>query len=238
MYFFHETERYIFWTVEKDAPKFSIELVNTAYEWQTIIAALIAGIPAAIGAYLVWRQVKIQREELQRIKAKEEASARIKLSLALAQLSKHWRTCVGAVLDDQPRPALLPTDALNTLMDAAPIFDKNTFEAIRCIISDAQVFDSRYGSASIPMTGGIQEILLTDLAMLNLSTDEIFPYARYEVEVVIRGDRKRANIERALRSLIRRSGRNILSASEEIAVSRALNRMFPRQTSYEVPTII
>ncbi|MBS1164121.1 MAG: hypothetical protein H6R00_146 [Proteobacteria bacterium] len=158
--------------------------LDTAYGWQTLITAAIAGVPAAIAAYLLWRQVNDQRKENQRTREQQQIAARIKMPHALALLSEYWKHCFRAIIaeDLTKKTATLPNDALEVIMAAAPTVETDTFKIIRTLVIQSQVFESRLRSAQTRHIGNMIQTLVVDVAYLDFLTDSLYDFARFEMD--------------------------------------------------------
>jgi hypothetical protein len=167
--------------------KYNNFLLDTAYEWQTLITAVIAGIPAAIAAYLLWRQVDDQRKENRRTREQQQIAARIKMPHALAQLSEYWKHCFRAIIveDLAQKTATLPIDALEAIMAAAPTVESDTFKVMSTLVTQSQVFESRLRSAQSRQAGKMTQVLLIDVASLDLLTDSLYDFARFETDKLV-----------------------------------------------------
>jgi hypothetical protein len=164
--------------------KYNNYWLDTAYDWQTLITAIIAGVPAAIAAYLLWHQVDEQRKENQRTREQQQIAARIKMPHALAQLSEYWKHCFRAIIaeDLAKKTARLPNDALEVIMAAAPTVETDTFKIMRTLVTQSQVFESRLRSAQTRHIGNMTQTLVVDVASLDFLTDSLYDFARFETD--------------------------------------------------------
>lgn len=220
----------------KPAPKFDSHWANFLFDWQTLLAAALAGLPAMIGAYLLWRQIEIQRLELERVRRKEETSARIQLIPVLASLTKYYKSCIIPILDGSYVIADVPNQSLATLMSSAPTLDDKVFRHIQNLIIEFQIFTSRYPSNMGSLSNSLQEIILVDLGRLHSATNALYPYARFETDVI--------EPIAATKNAIRDSIKNLIfvvsrpnSEDDRLLVERALDVRFPRKTSSTVPIV-
>ncbi|WP_155898464.1 hypothetical protein [Aurantimonas coralicida] len=220
----------------KPEPKFDTYWINLLFDWQTLVAAILAGLPAGIGAYLLWRQIQIQQRELERVRRKEEASARIKLVPALASLTKFYKRCVIPVIDGSLSPVETPDHSLTDLMSSAPTLNSEVFQRIQTFIAEFQVFTSRYSSTTGNLRGGMQEILLGDLGHLHFSTNALYPYARFEADAVDPVAPTKNDIRDSIKNLIS-IARHPPSEDNWRLIERALDIRFPRKTSSVVPPV-
>ncbi|MBB2696125.1 UNVERIFIED_ORG: hypothetical protein GGI66_000768 [Rhizobium esperanzae] len=220
----------------RPAPKFDNYWINFLFDWQTLIAAILAGVPASIGAYLLWRQIKIQRLELERVRRKEETSARIQLIPVLASLTQYYKSCITPILDGSYVVTDIPNQSLATVMSSAPTLDDKVFRHIQSLIVEFQIFTSRYPSTSGPLANGLREIVLVDLGRLHSATNALYPYARFETDAVERPASTKDATRDSIKNLIGVANRPI-SENDRLLIERALNVRFPRKTSSTVPPV-
>jgi hypothetical protein len=186
MEFFQKINKMLAVLFDTGAEKYDNSLINLAFEWQTLITAAIAGLPAAVAAWLLWRQVDDQRKENRRVKQQQQIAARIKMPHALADLSEYWKHCFQAIISEDlsKKTDVLPVGALETIMAAAPTVEAETFEIMRRLVTTSQVFESRFRSAQARPTSNIIPTLLVDVAKLDFHTDSLYEFARFETDTV------------------------------------------------------
>ncbi len=222
--------------ITRPQEKFESEWIKFIFDWQTLVAAVLAGVPAIIGAYLLWRQIEIQRLELDRVRRKEEMTARIQLIPVLASLTQYYKGCISSIMDGSHAVSEIPSHSLAVLMSSAPTLDENVFRHIQSLIVDFQVFTSRYPSCSGALTGGLQEIVLVDLGRLHSATNVLYPYARFETDTVEPIENTRDANRDAIKNLISVANR-MFSERDRMTIERALNVRFPRKTSATIPAV-
>ncbi|RWY83428.1 hypothetical protein EHI44_22120 [Rhizobium leguminosarum] len=220
----------------KPKPKFDTYWINFLFDWQTLVAAIVAGVPAIIGAYLLWRQIDIQRLELERLRRKEETSARIQLISVLASLTRYYKSCITPILDGSHAVTDIPNQSLATLMSSAPTLDDKVFRHIQSLIVEFQIFTSRYPSATRPLANSLREIILVDLGRLHSATNALYPYARFETDAVEPAASTKNATRDSINNLIAVTNRSI-SENDRLLIERALNDRFPRKTSSTVPPV-
>jgi len=236
--YYHQQNFYTFaWTQPENVDKYSNFVINLIFDWQTLLAAIIAGVPAALGARYLWKQIKLQKDELDRTKRKESISARLRLSTALASLTTYWKKCFSEIMDGNYSINTLPSEALATLMDAASTVDEDTFEVFRDIITEAQVFSSRYKSEVGPLEAGRQNTLLLNIASLHAATDSLYAFARFEAETVKKFAEEREIFEQSLSNMLAISGRLQSRPHDLRIIVNALNSKFRPDTSDTHPPV-
>lgn len=168
------------------------------YDWQTLIAGVLALFAALIGGALLWKQNKGQNEliEIQRIdstirnqKDKLEASQKIKAALipvphALTEIGLYLMDCFKAwekeKADERPTP---PVEALKVLMAAAPYVDDESFVSFQKLIIHSQVFESRVCSSGRTRPRNILDNMLIDLATYSYLNTRLFQLGRLEEDI-------------------------------------------------------
>lgn len=225
------------WSEPSPNEKFSSFWLNLLFDWQTLFAAFIAGVPAFLGAYLLWKQIRLQWQETERVRRKEETSARIRLAPALASLTQYYKNCIGPTLDGLYRDGDIPNYSIEILMSSAPTLDSKVFEHIQKIIIDFQILTSRYPSKVGRLGSGLQEVILVNIARLHSSTNELYPYARFETESVTDGATTREGLRASIANLMTVANRRGKAESDNAAIERALNMSFPPRTSLGVPPV-
>jgi len=220
----------------KPEPKFDNYWINFLFDWQTLAAAILAGVPAIIGAYLLWRQIEIQRLELERVRQKEETSARIQLIPVLASLTQYYKSCLTPIMNNSYVLTDIPNQSLAALMSSAPTLDDKVFRHIQSLIVEFQIFTSRYPSATGTLANGLREIILVDLGRLHSATNALYPYARFETDVVEPAASTKNAIRDSIKNLISVTNRST-SENDRLLIERALDVRFPRKTSSTVPIV-
>ncbi|MBF2715462.1 hypothetical protein [Agrobacterium vitis] len=220
----------------KPEPKFGSYWINLLFDWQTLAAAILAGVPATVGAYLLWRQIEIQRLELGRVRRKEEMSARIQLIPVLALLTRYYKSCITPIMDGSYVLVDVPDQSLAVLMLSAPTLDDKVFRHIQSLIVEFHIFTSRYHSTSGPLANGLQEIILVDLGRLHSATNALYPYARFETDTVEPAASTKNTIRDAIKNLISVTNRPV-SENDIKLIGRALDVRFPPKTSSMIPNV-
>lgn len=234
---YFELQFFIFaWAERPAATKYDNFWINMLFDWQTMVAAIVAGVPAAFGAYLLWKQVSSQREETTRIREKEEVSARIRLVAALSALTSYYKTSVGPLMDSNYRTTEVPNASLETLMASAPVVDGEVFNHIKKVIIDFQIFSvlypSRTGSIDTPM----RDRALVLLAKLHKATNELYAYARFQAETVISTQETEEELSNSLEGLLAVSEPRSNFRDDTAKIQRVMRSHF-RQTSTTVPAV-
>lgn len=233
---FYEKVEAIFTNVfEEGGTKYNNFWLDTAYDWQTLITAVIAGVPAAVAAYLLWRQVDDQRKEHQRTREQQQIAARIKMPHALAQLSEYWKHCFRAIISEdlKKKTTRLPTDALEVIMTAAPTVEIDTFNIMRKLVTQSQVFESRLRSAQTRHTGNIIQTLLVDVASLDLLTDSLYDFARFETDRLVMTQPDHQMLSDQIYKVLDLDDKQCSVETKRLLVESALKRHFKAINSAE-----
>lgn len=202
--------------------------LDLAFDWQTLVTGVLAGVPAAIGAWLLWRQINEQRNEVSRAREQQEIAARIRMPHALAQLSDYWKHCFRAILaeDLSLKVEPLPLEALETIMAAAPTVNPQTFKIIQRLVVSSQVFESRLRTSKVSLIGNMIPTLLTDVASLDYNTDALYDYARFETDNVDIGEPDRKALADQIYHVLDINERQCAVESKKLRVESALNSRF------------
>lgn len=206
--------------------KYNNVWLDTAYDWQTLITAVIAGVPAAIAAYLLWRQVDIQRKQNQRTKDQQQISARIKMPHALSQLSEYWKHCFSAIISENliNKTEALPNAALEIIMAAAPAVEEDTFKVVRTLVVHSQVFESRLRSEQTNPTEGLIQILVVDVAFLDFLTDSLYDFARFNTDKLTPNQPDHRALSHQIYNVLDLHDRKCSTESKRMLVESALKR--------------
>lgn len=202
--------------------------IDIAYDWQTLITAVVAGVPAAIAAYLLWRQVDDQRKENQRTREQHQIAARIKMPHALAQLSEYWKHCFLAIIaeDLTKKTATLPNGALEVIMAAAPTVEADTFKIMRTLVTQSQVFESRLRSAQTRHIGNMIQTLVVDVASLDFLTDSLYDFARFETDRLVMTQPNHQMLSHQIYRVLDFDSRKCAVEAKRLLVESALKRYF------------
>lgn len=228
MTFFEKIEAISKIVFDKGGTKYNNFWLDTAYDWQTLITALIAGVSAAIAAYLLWRQVDDQRKENQRTREQQQIAARIKMPHALAQLSEYWKHCFRAFIADDltKKTTTLPTDALEVIMAAAPTVETDTFNIMRTLVTQSQVFESRLRSAQTRHIGNMTQTLLVDVASLDFLTDSLYDFARFETDRLVMTQPDHQMLSHQIYRVLDLDDKQCAVETKRLLVESALKRHF------------
>lgn len=207
------------------------------FDWQTMLAAIVAGVPAAIGAFLLWKQIRLQRAETDRIREKEEISARIRLISALSALTTYYKESIGPLLDGMHRSSDIPNASLETLMASAPAVNEEVFKHVQKVIMDFQIFSALYPPKSGAIGPNAQDQALVVLAQLHKATNELYPFARFKTETVTSTLETKEQLSDSLNSLLALSGSRPNLLADATRIKRAMLSKFKPQTSKTVPPV-
>jgi hypothetical protein len=218
----------------EDAPatmKYENWFLNTAYDWQTLIAGVLAVAAALFTGWLLWIQIRDQRNEVRRQRRTDNLSARIRLPHALAELNRYWSSCYSAWKDKTPenRPDP-PFAALETIMNSAAAVDEKSFQSIQKLIELAQAFEARLDNRRGTRPVNILDNMVADIAHLTYLTNRLYEFGRMEVDEVPYVKPTRADLEEILD---RDFNLKLLLEGDSIRtrVGRALSMRFPSARS-------
>lgn len=202
-------------------------IAGFVYDWQTLIAGGLAVGAAAITGYLLWVQIRDQRNEVKRQQKAVNLAARIRLPHALAELNAYWSACFDAWRNGAPQSRPTPPfAALETVMKAAPVVDDKSFKSMQILVELAQAFESRLNHHGRARPRNISEVMVADIGELTWLTNRLYEFGRMEVEEIPYVKPTRSEIEEVLNLDL-----EIRHLSESnplrIGVERALRMRFP-----------
>lgn len=224
------------WAGAASAAKYSNFWLNLLYDWQTLVSAIVAGVPAAIGAILLYKQIRAQHFETERSRTKDEVSARIRLVYALSSLTSYYKACVGPLMDRRYNEQEIPLAALETLMSAAPVLNRDVFEHIQQLILQLQIFSAIYPAKTGEMTIDTQNRAIMTIAKLHKATNELYPYARFNTEIITSAKVTTQELTLCMHGLMAGSGNRNATVDDGI-LKRALDVKPMRRTSVVVPPV-
>lgn len=155
-----------------------------AKDWQTLLAGLIAFVPASIAAIFVWRQINDQRKQFSRVQDAATVKARLRLSRNISQVSRHLDQCYDFLLDGNfsHDAHALPSALLDDILEAAITSTSDNLNFFQLYVERLQ----GYASACALYERFKGEVRLLNcfklLGELDELTDRIYPYARFKDE--------------------------------------------------------
>lgn len=164
-----------------------------SYEWQTIIAALVALAAARWTVVLIRRQIKLQEDQHQREDERYEdrqksisLASRAELPDALSHLTEYVGRCADFVLGDDgeqdlPSP---PVDSIGSMQRAIGNVDPESAKMLYDLVVFYQIYNSRLASFASNRRQTRQKGILYDTGYLQFLIDRLYEYARNEVEEI------------------------------------------------------
>ena len=151
-----------------------------AYDWQPLIAGLLAVLVAVFTVKQLVEQNSIQRKQFDWEKLRAQKVARLRLSHALDELCRYYDECIAAWKrrDAASRPDL-PKACVDLVINAAANADEDTFAVLREVVTRTQYFNSRLEREPVNY-----DVMLADLSILSHWTISLFDYARFEANSV------------------------------------------------------
>ncbi|MEZ5946608.1 MAG: hypothetical protein R3C13_11340 [Hyphomonas sp.] len=168
------------------------------YNYQTLVAGLLAFIAAFVAALLLWQQ---HRELIDR----RYRALRASLPLALSELHDYTQECLQLLSNaikykqdptaklDGSLPALPPT-ALSTITELIAFANKQDAKMLQAILRQVQIQRSRLHSQFREMVAKTDDAMapsyhqlkddVLDAFVIQKMANHLFPYARWEVEHV------------------------------------------------------
>lgn len=111
-------------------------------------------------------------------------------------------------------------------MAAAPSVDAEAFQTIQNLVTNSQIFESRYRSALEHATKNMIPTLLIDVGRLDFYTDALYEFARFEVEKIVHNKPSRDELAHQIYSNLDLHDRLCASEGRKMLVEAALNSEF------------
>ena len=195
----------------KNLVEISKMICAVAYDWQTLIAALLA----LAGAWLTVKKIGDQIRQTEQLadsaRSRQERATKAVLPLALSELSRYAQDCILLVnrfITEQRSTGLLtteapraPADVIRVLQDSVRYSGADVASQIAVLLGKIQVQQARLGNLcahyrteEITEHAGVDAII--DAADVYARTGALFDYARD-----IEGVRKRSSSDELVSAL-------------------------------------
>jgi hypothetical protein len=184
------------------------DLAKFLYDWQTLIAGILALIGAAWTVMGIRAQIRQTNEIAKDERDRDEFASRAVLSLALSQMTAYSQSCIKFIKEKQTETIAvdedLPTlegDIVPRLQECARYTNKDIASKIWILLNVLQVQQARFYELVRRRAGErltVNEVRdnSLDAADLHAKTAELFAYARDE-----EGMRQRAPSDRLMAAL-------------------------------------
>ena len=189
--------------------------LNILKDWQTLIAGVGAIIPASIAAIFVWRQVDEQRGQFLQLSERQAQKARLRLATNSSRISQMLDTFYCHLIEErfEFNQHVLSEEIIEDVLDAGIMSGRANFEFVKDYAMRTQRYASLCGLYSQSRQRDHLVEIFTELATLDAMTDALYPFARFESEVITMPEINRTTIERQLTANLRRdrdiSGSNL-----------------------------
>jgi len=148
------------------------------YDYQTIIAGLIAVFAAGVTVRRLSTQIDLQRSQQLWELQKEQRASRATLHHALSQIEDYLvRTFDALAMQNTVLPKM-PIQAIDSLILAATCADKQSYETFHRLISGLQMFQSRLQVNPDKINDAWWMDRMLDLLVISCATGRLFLYAR------------------------------------------------------------
>ncbi|MFT4159541.1 hypothetical protein [Shinella sp.] len=184
--------------------------VDLVKDWQTLLAGIAAIIPASIAAVFVWKQIDEQRAQFLQLSERQSHKARLRLARNASLISQRLDRFYAQLLQENFTFSdhSLDEEVLEDVLDAGIMSGKSNFEFVTRYVTCTQ----RYASLCAIYAEHRQKEhlveLFKELATLDAMTDALYPFARFESELLEMPIIEGSIIERYLTVNLRR-GRDI-----------------------------
>ena len=194
--------------------------LEIAQSWQTLIAGVIAFVPASLAAVFVWRQLNEQRTQFLYVQEASALKARLKLSRNLSHISHHLDKCYESLIaeDFSHDSHSLPDKLLDDILDAAISARSHNFSYFQIYVEKLQTYASLCGiHADVRGEVNLANCFKA-LAEIDALTDRLYPFSRFECEKVQEGSVDLSEIKTRLQHNLRR-GKDISGSNLEELLS-------------------
>lgn len=177
-------------------------LLEVAYNWQTLIAGLLAVGAALYASCHVKKQIaiqeaalnkqkkaiKLQQEEIDAHKAKDlrESDKRRKAAIigipeASAEIARYVKKSFKCWVkkDIEQRPDQ-PKEAIRVLMEAASEVDDENFESFRQLLIQLQIFESRLFTYKSKIIENVLDEMIVDIGKILYIQKGFYDFGRFE----------------------------------------------------------
>lgn len=180
-------------------------------KWQTLISGGAAVLAAIVTCWLLWRQIRVQRDQIAKEHARaEDARQRRSLSLrakspfALDSLSNYAEACLKRtwsppIPTTSGPPPTLPADAIDRIAELIEFTDNISARYLALLVAQCQINDARIRGGT---SHNDDEILMATI--IRWLADSAFEYGRLEADRY-RPDPSEANVRNALRMIAHES---------------------------------
>lgn len=160
--------------------------VSFLKDWQTLIAGVVAFVPASLAAAFVWRQVNDQRNQFLRLHEKEHQKARLRLGQSLSDISRHLDNCYSLLIASQFESEMHKIDhaLLDNILSVAPLGSNDTLAYVKIFALRAQQYASNCALYSSQPDRNLLVDIYRILAELDILTDGMYEYARFEADTL------------------------------------------------------
>lgn len=151
------------------------------FTWQT----LLAGSFALVGAFLLWMQIDLQQKAIKREAERRQIQARLQLPHALSEIHTYLNACFQCwVVQDFADKPSQPETPLKLIIAAAAESDAQTFQVLKKYVTRAQPFESRIERENSRNDVFYWSDRLIDILNFWSLNDNLYGYARFEVDAV------------------------------------------------------
>lgn len=163
------------------------EILNLINDWQTFIIGVVAFLPASFAAVFMWQQLKEQRTQFLQLTERQSHKARLRLARNVSEISRQLDCFYGNAIENSFsfEKHTINREILEDVLDAGIMSGKENFDFVKQYVTRAQRYASMCQLYSEKPQKDYLIQIFQELATMDAMTDALYPFARFEVELIL-----------------------------------------------------
>lgn len=159
---------------------------SVANSWQTLIAGVLAMLPASAAAVFVWKQLNEQRIQFLQIQKRDSQKSRLRLSRNLAEISEFLDSSYANLIKKTftGHEHTVPEKLVEDVLDAGVLSGQSNFEFFKEYTIKIQQYSSLCRLYDEKKDENNLLKCFSTLAEIDIMTDHLYPFARFESDNV------------------------------------------------------